>query len=324
MILIVTSKGDYTADYVILKLKELNLPFVRFNTEDFPSSCECSFQVSSGFSDRSKWYLTILETEVDIDNVSGIWYRRPSKPDLSEFDMSPEDRLWAQRECEAHLRGIWEVSEKRIVSLPSSIRRAEEKPLQLKLASELGMNVPETYITNDPTLLKEIVYNSNNWVTKPLWSGAYPTTNSDQAIWCDCDKGEIEQASIDELRCAPVILQQRINKVFDSRIIYFGTEGFAFAIHQQPGRDPVTDWRVVPAAMLRFEPCSIPQELHNKCTEMLSTLNLRFGAFDFAVCEDGEHVFLEVNPNGQWAWLEIATGVKLSSALIKLLSGKSL
>ncbi|GAA5764612.1 hypothetical protein [Streptosporangium roseum] len=46
---------------------------------------------------------------------------------------------------------------------------------------------------------------------------------------------------------------------------------------------------------------------------------LSFGAFDFGLTGDGIPVFLECNPNGQWGWLEDATGLPIAAAIAALL-----
>ncbi len=47
----------------------------------------------------------------------------------------------------------------------------------------------------------------------------------------------------------------------------------------------------------------------------MNRLGLRFGALDFLVTPDGEWYFLEINPNGQWAWIEQETGLPISDAI---------
>ncbi|MYW03811.1 hypothetical protein GT354_37130 [Streptomyces sp. SID3343] len=47
----------------------------------------------------------------------------------------------------------------------------------------------------------------------------------------------------------------------------------------------------------------------------MARMGLFFGAFDFAVRPDGEWVFFEVNPSGQWHWLVRRTGLPLVEAM---------
>ena len=48
-------------------------------------------------------------------------------------------------------------------------------------------------------------------------------------------------------------------------------------------------------------------------------LGLRYGAFDFIRAPSGDLVFLELNPTGEWAWLEEELGFGLRDAFIELL-----
>ena len=57
----------------------------------------------------------------------------------------------------------------------------------------------------------------------------------------------------------------------------------------------------------------------DKCTRFLQLMHLNFGAFDFIVTPSGEYVFLECNPNGQWLWVELETGMKISEAIADFL-----
>jgi glutathione synthase/RimK-type ligase-like ATP-grasp enzyme len=80
------------------------------------------------------------------------------------------------------------------------------------------------------------------------------------------------------------------------------------------------DWRD-PATCATFSPAQIDQDLETKCRKMLSSLGLRYGAFDFIVRPGGEEVFLEVNPTGEWAWLENSLGFPMRNAFIDLFYG---
>ena len=57
------------------------------------------------------------------------------------------------------------------------------------------------------------------------------------------------------------------------------------------------------------------------CVDFLKRQNMLFGAFDIIVTPDGEYVFLENNPFGQYLWLEVETGLPLSEEMAHLLMG---
>jgi glutathione synthase/RimK-type ligase-like ATP-grasp enzyme len=53
--------------------------------------------------------------------------------------------------------------------------------------------------------------------------------------------------------------------------------------------------------------------------EISSILEFKFGAIDLIKHPNGEYYFWENNPNGQWAWIEMDTGMLISQAIIKFL-----
>ena len=65
----------------------------------------------------------------------------------------------------------------------------------------------------------------------------------------------------------------------------------------------------------------LPEEIEEGCLALCRHYGLEFGAIDLAIGPDGAYTFFEINPNGQWAWLEQETGQPLRSRLADLLMG---
>lgn len=64
---------------------------------------------------------------------------------------------------------------------------------------------------------------------------------------------------------------------------------------------------------------SCPDGIIMKCYKLMDDFNLAFGAFDFIVTPENEWIFLEVNPNGQWLWLEKSLKLDISKKIIEYL-----
>jgi glutathione synthase/RimK-type ligase-like ATP-grasp enzyme len=64
----------------------------------------------------------------------------------------------------------------------------------------------------------------------------------------------------------------------------------------------------------------LPPDLEQRCVQLVDRLGLCFGAIDLALTPDGRYVFFEVNPNGQYLWIELATGLPISDAICDLLT----
>jgi glutathione synthase/RimK-type ligase-like ATP-grasp enzyme len=115
----------------------------------------------------------------------------------------------------------------------------------------------------------------------------------------------------------PILLQEEIPRTRDLRITFIGKQCFAAAVHGSSGN---VDWRE-PAAEAKFSVCEVSSDTRSKCEAMLETLGLHYGAFDFIQRPDGELVFLEINPTGEWAWLENSLEFPMRRAFVDLFYG---
>lgn len=68
-----------------------------------------------------------------------------------------------------------------------------------------------------------------------------------------------------------------------------------------------------------IEPYHLPQEVEEQCFRYLSSLGLQYGCIDMMVTPEDEYVFLEINPNGQWWFIEERAGLPVGKAIAGLL-----
>ena len=66
---------------------------------------------------------------------------------------------------------------------------------------------------------------------------------------------------------------------------------------------------------MRVEALPTPPEVEHAVLAFARQSGLAYGSFDFAVDNEGRWWFLEVNPNGQWLWIEHATGLAIAAAI---------
>jgi hypothetical protein len=52
----------------------------------------------------------------------------------------------------------------------------------------------------------------------------------------------------------------------------------------------------------------------------MNSFGINFASIDLIVTPSGEFVFLDLNPNGQWLWLEVELGLPLVAAMADLLT----
>lgn len=317
-ILIVSNKGDLTTDLVVRRMRERSIPFVRFNTETFPTLVTGTVSINNSMSDI---FLDTGKLRLSKYDIQAIWYRRPVYPDFGSIQLSHDEEDFAGRESIAFLNNLWSIlNDIHWINNPFALARSEQKMLQLELASKIGMNVPDTIITNNhEDFLNFFEKHNSKVVAKPISHGGVGKVENKVIFTNDL---EIINFNIDpeSIRYAPFILQEKIEKKYDVRLTIFGDKDFAHKVILIGEHAPNhIDWRNYKPDELRFIRIETPSNIKSRIHEFMNYMDIKYAAFDFCVDKHDNWFFLEVNPSGQFAWLEIATGDKLIDALIDLL-----
>lgn len=315
-ILLITNKEDFTSDIVVKKLKERKIQFYRFNTEELSKSVFLNFDISSN---SFILYDAKLKKNFDLLSFNAVYYRRPKLPTYNKTKLSKTEKKFLQAECYKSLEGIYKILESKYwISNPYNIREAENKMWQLILAKQLGFKIPQSIISNISSKVDLFVHeNNSDCVVKPLSTFKIKDKGEEYSIYTHKINSTLQSK---EIEICPSLLQENIHRIFDLRIIVIGNEAYAFSILSHERKDYI-DWRQNAEDML-FEEIDIPKDLSSKCVQLTRKMGLHFGAIDMLLSDSGTHYFLEINPNGDWAWLEIKTGCNLCNKIIdKLLEG---
>jgi glutathione synthase/RimK-type ligase-like ATP-grasp enzyme len=203
------------------------------------------------------------------------------------------------------------------LSDPYAIEKSENKFLQLSIAQRTGLSIPKTLITTNKETLRNFINRNNKSIIKPISQGRilYPE-NNEKLIFTNVLSTDLID-SLHEYELTPAIFQEFVEKDYEIRVTVVGTSIFAARINSQADEQSRIDWR---RKRLTFEKYSLPKHIEEKCIKMMCELRINFAAFDFIRTPSGEYVFLELNPNGQWVWIEQDTKLKISDAIIKYLS----
>jgi glutathione synthase/RimK-type ligase-like ATP-grasp enzyme len=303
MILIITHKTDFTADFIINKLNKNNVPYKRFNCEDI-----LDYPHTISF-DKDFSYSLLGEC-----NYKSVWFRRTKLPELNNI---PTDRkLFLLTEIENFSKNLFSIIDSNWISNPYAVYQAENKLLQLKTAQEIGFILPATLVTNDKRKLISFFYDhKQNIIIKPIAQTRINHKNNASFIFTNKVNEDLINR-IDEFDLTPCIFQENIEKDYELRLTVVGNDVFPAAVYSQTENETLTDWR---RKKLSFSKIAIPDYIKELCIEIVRKLNLSFGAIDLIKTKSGQYVFLEINPNGQWVWIENETGQLISDAIIRLL-----
>ena len=316
-ILIITNKSDLTSDFIVKRLKERNISFYRFNTEEISKSCFLTFDFQKGLFTLSD---AILCQQFNLKEFTSVYFRRPELPSINIDNISSGEIQFLKNEFYYTLEGLYKILQDLYwVSPIYSIREAENKIYQLELAKAIGFSIPDSIITNIYNDSFEF-YNRNdtNCIVKPIKSGLIEDKDSPKIVFTSQLK---EKPQKEQVELSPNFFQVNIKKLYDVRVTMVGEKAFAVLIDSQENAETLIDWRRGEYS-LKHTKIDLPNKILKQCIILLKTLNLRFGAIDFILDTNGNFIFLEINPNGQWAWIEKQTGYKISNEIVNLLENE--
>jgi hypothetical protein len=324
MILIITNKQDVHPTSVIEILRRRNISVFRLNTEALLTDYDFCWWNDVA---TSQFFIINRQTGLRLESkeLTTVWDRRPEIP--SELPIRGNAAIDKHNLEEA--AGFLRYLRSYIADKPSigSIKYdslAGSKMEQIRIALFVGLNVPMTCFSNRQENIVAMAKRFDELVLKPIDSNS---------IWNEAENQEYvfytQKVSLDSVMNAPkeafsqtvTFVQNYIPKAFELRVTIVAGKLFCCKIESQHLSEDSgkTDWRQGDGKGLKYSPYNLPNDISQKCLQFLRLMKLNFGAFDFVVTPSGEFVFLECNPNGQWLWIELETGLKISEAIAEVL-----
>lgn len=327
-ILIVSSSHEaYYHEPFVGPCRELGVSLCLFDTGKFPS--ETKFHLVQRKDAVVEGWLDITRLSEDghgvvekleVADIHGAWHLRPVKPTVLGAQTVLEAKF-SENEARAALSSMASVLPCPWVNHRESVRRIEgNKLLQQDLAIKTGLAVPETVITNDPESAGGFASGASNGqvLLKTL-----TTTELDKEgkyfIFSQIFTEDEINGNPESIQNCPVFAQAYVPKAYEYRVYCVGNEVLACRIHSQKSEKTLIDWRHYDFDHVPHEECKLPQEVSEKILRFMELADLRYGAIDLIETPGGEFVFLEVNPSGQWGWIQHYAGLDIPGAVARML-----
>lgn len=308
MILVVSHAADDHTVGVLAGLGRRGHPCFLLDTARFPVEATLSQRFGDG---EPIFELCVDGATYDLSASRAGWWRRPQPLRLHD-GIAPDVVGFTYAECHEAVAGLWGALRLHWVNQPELDEAAHHKPYQLAVAAEVGLPVPRTLITNCPVDARTFVDELGPGQT------IYKTFLATEQHWRETRILRLEELDLlDRVRLAPVIFQEFVPAVADIRVTVIGEQMFAAAIHTAPGGYEI-DYRM-DLSGARFEATSLPDNTADGIRALMRRLGLVYGAIDLRRTADGQHYFLEVNPAGEWLFVEERTGQPMTEAMTELL-----
>lgn len=328
-ILIISHFSDTHADAVQWHLERLGNQVVRLDLSGFPHETTHTVLLDDSLTEER---INHVEKEYTLNqDFDAVWLRRANAPNVNKELLDPDDFFVADKLCRAHCKAILNdltLGKAFWINKLEASNVADSKQAQLKAALRIGLSVPKTLISNRPQDIKHFIQANlpNKTVYKDIEAIAWPELLNRPVV---SRTTFIEESGLPDeniLKAVPGIFQREVNKQFEVRTVVMGHQVFAIKINSQLKESGSLDWREIP-----FEQMSgvtshydLPLDIVEKSLLLMDELGICFGCFDFIVDESGEHIFIEVNEQGQFLWMEeLVPELPLLEAFCEFLTSKN-
>ena len=317
-VVILTNKNEVTCDPVIEILDKNGQNYIRINTEDLPEN-----ELSINHNDSSQQLNLKLKNGKNIllDDIHSVWNRHPEKPLISK-GIREQDIEFSNYQWRAFLWSFYNSIQAPWMNSPQLSRLIEHNKLyQMREASKAGLLTPRTIITNDTDKLIKFTEDCGGVIAIKTLRPTLVNIDQDGDGFIYTNKVNVEDIKKykRDIRLVPVFAQEYIKKLIELRVTVIKDSIFSCAIYSQEKEHSKHDWRKHETHLLNHEVYDLSDDTRNKIIKFMELTNLVYGAFDLILTPDNNIVFLEVNPSGQWLWIEKLTNLPISQSIAEFL-----
>jgi hypothetical protein len=299
-ILIIAPEDDLHADVVSERIQRAGHHCINWNTTWFPWKNSVSWDSSGGAHFR------LLGCEFALNEIGAVWWRRYRPATINPMITDAHVKQFCSSESSALLQSIFYHSDK-VINSPIRERAASLKQAQLVAAIRLGIRIPRTIISNDGAAIRRFVQREKATICKTIvcdYPHSVPTRTCSLADF----------ANDEEVALAPVIVQELVPCALDIRVCIVGDQIFCAQLWRE-NREEV-DWRMTASG---WKPHSMSKDLIHQLQTLIRSFGLDMASIDLRLTPEGDYYFFEINPSGQFLFLEIDAGLPISNAVAELL-----
>jgi len=302
-IVLISNRFDFSTDFIAVELDKQLIDYIRINRDELKDySIEFNPiipEVIGEFEGRS--------FTLSGKYLKSVYYRAPTfLRDIFQEGLTEEEQL-IRTQWAAFVRSLCVFENIKWLNNPTDIYQAEIKPYQLYLANKLGAKVPKSIISN-----KTLDIGCENIAIKSIDTAIVGRGDEEGFVYTEIyKKTQLSKGKY----TSPFFNQEGLVPKIDIRVTVVENEVVAIKIQGDKKIDE--DWRRYKNE-LKYSIFDLPNNVKNFCIKYVKSLCLNFGAIDL-ILHDNEYYFIEINPTGEWSWLQQNTGYKFDELIVKSL-----
>jgi len=322
MILCISHKRDfYTIDLVMEHLQKIGKVPIRLNTDDFTNNIRFEYRIEKNLPVLN---IHTVDGSFSVNDIEAVWYRKlwdlnhPEELDAQFIPVFHQEYLTMRTIL---FNALEQVPWMNPILTDHAV--SNDKLKQLTVASNCGLNIPESIFTNDSEQVRTFFQKecNGNMIAK-LHGSLSRSMNGDTPFFPTTCITAQNLEELDSLIYCPMIFQRMIEKAYELRIIYVDGQFFTGKINTNESLKGATDWRIANDILFKWEQYALPQNIETALTKMMHKHELLFGAIDMIREINGTYTFLEINPQGEWGMLQRDLGYPIAQTIAEKLTDR--
>lgn len=313
MLLVITNSQDATADFLCSRFAEAKIAYFRIDSDHITQNGKIEFR-------DFKPILVLEGQRLSPSEIHSVWLRRPKPINIGGEDLERPEQIHVQGEWSEAIEGfLAHIPLSKWINHPTANVLASHKIEQLSRAKRYGILVPDVLVTQETKKLREFWQKCDGQlVVKPLCSGYIERRSSELDSLIYTNRFPKTFLTSPVIGKVPTLFQRRIDKSMDVRVTIIDTYVHAVSLSATDDGAQRLDIRRNNMTDVAYTNVSLPEHVVTPLRKLIKSYSLRFAAVDFAVDKSGEWNFLEINPNGQWAWLDLAGCTDIAASFINI------
>ena len=312
-ILLNSRKNDPHTVGIVKELKLLNESYMVLDTFSQDDFFEVQYK-----NNHSSGIINIDNKKIDLSDVKSVWNTSPLSIKINS-NLIEESKDFVKAEWTEGISSLWNSCSAKWVNNPNSILNAVNRLKQLQLGTKIGLKTPNTIITNNPNKLRSFFEECNEEIIAKTLHSSEGLPEDKMIFTTKLSKKDLEQAS--QLQFAPCMFQEYVPKNTELRVTIIGDVFHTAEIFSQQSDKTKHDWRQYDDfEKTPYKKSELPDNIKNSLLKLMKIMNLEFGAADLIRTPDDEYIFLEINPNGRWWWIQELTGMNIAKDIASNLS----
>jgi glutathione synthase/RimK-type ligase-like ATP-grasp enzyme len=296
-LLMITRTTDAEADAVGVKLATRGVAYLRIDCDTLVDQVRMSLRLDPQVRHAPK--LSLNSALLQLNNPLLIWFRNFDVSAISLPSENHKARLFARSEWSAAIHTLAVIKQATWINDPRTVHKMD-RIAQLSLARDVSLRIPRTLVSNEPEDIHSFARScGGEVVAKVIGEHFVPTAPDELHGIFPQILTQAQLFSAETLQSVPCLYQERIEIDKEIRVTVIGEGVIAAEVSKN---NPAEIWER--PEQVAVECHDLPEAVKRKLLKFMQLSGLQYGAFDLILTPDGEYVFLEVNPSGDWMWLE--------------------